>query len=167
VRRVLARRLVAGSLAVAAATLLAIGLVLHAPGGRHPAPALPRSVLSGKPVTVAELRGRAVAIAFVASWCGPCHAEAAALERFASSSSGKGRLVAVDYADYGNVRGELIGRYHWTFPVLGDQAGTTGDAYRVLHLPTTVILDAAGDIVARDSGQQTVASLRRALADAG
>jgi thiol-disulfide isomerase/thioredoxin len=162
-----ARRLVAGSAGVAAATLLAIGLALHAPTGRHPAPPLPRSVLSGKRVTVTELRGHGAAIAFVASWCGPCHAEAAALESFASSAAGRGHLVAVDYADYGDVRGELIAPYHWTFPVLSDQSGATGDAYGVLRLPTTVILNAAGEIVARDSGSQTVASLRRAVASAG
>ena len=166
-RQLSARRLLAGGLVIAAATLLAIGLALRAPGGRHPAPPLPRNVLSGKPVTVADLRGRAVAITFVASWCGPCHAEAAALESFAASPAGNGRLVAIDYADYGNVRRELIARYHWTFPVLGDQSGTTGDAYGVPHLPATVIVNATGDIVARDSGPETVASLRRAVALAG
>ena len=167
VRHSSGRRVVVGSAVVAAAALLAVGLALHAPASRHLAPPLPRGVISGRAVTVASLRGHAAAIAFVASWCNPCHAEAAALERFSSSTAGRGQLVAIDYADYGDVRGGLIAPYRWSFPVLSDRSGATGDAYGVQHLPTTVILNAAGDIVARESGPQTVASLRRALARAG
>jgi hypothetical protein len=46
---------------------------------------------------------------------------------------------------------------------LKDRDGVTGDAYGVAHLPTTVILNAKGEIVARDVGPQTVSSLSRAV----
>jgi thiol-disulfide isomerase/thioredoxin len=135
----------------------------------HPiAPPLPRAAVRGQAVTLAALRGRAVAIAFVASWCPGCRTEAPALERFAVSPAGRGRLVAIDSSDpVSRDARAFVTRYHWTFTVLNDAAGVTGDAYGVDHLPTTVILNAEGRIVARDSGPQTVASLERALRAAG
>ena len=61
----------------------------------------------------------------------------------------------------------FLERYRWTFPVLADPNGVSGDAYGVANLPTTVIVNAQGRIVARESGPQTVASLDRALSAAG
>ena len=120
------------------------------------------------PLPLAALRGRAVAIAFVASWCPGCRTEAPALERFAVSPAGRGRLLAIDSSDpVSRDARAFVSRYHWTFTVLNDASGATGDAYGVAHLPTTVILNADGRIVARDSGPQTVASLERALRAAG
>jgi thiol-disulfide isomerase/thioredoxin len=142
--------------------LTAYGLRAHA--GRHRAPPLPKTVLNGPAVTVAELRGHPAIIAFWASWCRPCHSEAPALERFADSAAGRGRIVAIDHLDplRANARA-FIASYHWTFPVLADPDGTTGGAYGVSNLPTIVVLNASGEIVASESGAQTVASLDRAL----
>jgi thiol-disulfide isomerase/thioredoxin len=102
-------------------------------------------------------------IAFFASWCGPCRLEAPALERFATSPIGRGQMIAVDYGDVPARARAFIARYHWSFPVLSDPSTAFGDAYGVAHLPTTVILDANGRIVARDYGAQTIASLDRAF----
>jgi thiol-disulfide isomerase/thioredoxin len=151
------------ALMLIALILVVVGLVLPSPTGERPAPPLPRTALNGIATTISQLHGHPAAVAFVASWCGPCHVEAPALERFATSASGRGRLVGIDDADFGNARALLIERYHWTFPVLEDQSGSTAAAYGVLHLPATVILNASGEIVARLSGAQTAASLERAL----
>jgi thiol-disulfide isomerase/thioredoxin len=124
--------------------------------------------LRGGAVTLADLRGHPFAVAFWASWCPGCHTEAPALERFATSPSGRGKVVAIDYSDplMSHVRA-FLERYRWTFPVLADPNGVSGDAYGVANLPTTVIVNAQGRIVARESGPQTVASLDRALSAAG
>ena len=50
-------------------------------------------------MTLADLRGHPFAVAFWASWCPGCHTEAPALERFATSPSGRGKVVAIDYSD--------------------------------------------------------------------
>lgn len=156
----LALRLALGSLAVA---LLAYGLLAH--GAQTViAPPLPRTALQGGPVSTADLRGHASAIVFFASWCGPCKAEAPAVARFASSHAG--RVLAIDYDDYGNVRA-FIRRYRWTFPVLSDPNGTTGDAYGIANgLPTWVFVNRAGHIVERVSGPQSLAALTSELRSA-
>jgi cytochrome c biogenesis protein CcmG, thiol:disulfide interchange protein DsbE len=156
-----ALRLALGALAAA---LLGYGLLARG-ASVTAAPPLPRSALQGGPLTIGDLRGHAEAIVFYASWCGPCKVEAPAVERFARST-GRGRVIAVDYDDYGDIRA-FLRRYHWTFPVLSDPSGTTGAAYRLsLGLPTWVFVNAHGDIVARTSGPQSVARLTQELAAA-
>jgi peroxiredoxin len=146
-----------------ATALLAYGLLARAPNHQTLAPPLPHHALRGLPVTLAALHGHPAALVFYAAWCTGCHTEARAVERFAASSAGAHRIVAVDDDDFANPAAFLT-RYGWTFPVLSDPDGVASDAYGVTHLPTTVILNADSRIVARDQGPQTVASLTHALA---
>lgn len=149
-----------------ATVLLAYGVLAHAPKSQTLAPPLPHHALRGPLVTLATLHGHSAAVVFYAAWCTDCHTEAPAVEAFAASRPGRDRIVAVDDDDFGNPAAFPI-HYRWTFPVLSDPNGVASDAYAVTHLPTTVILNADGHIVARDQGPQTVASLTRALAQAG
>jgi thiol-disulfide isomerase/thioredoxin len=157
-----ALRFALGALVVA---LVAYGLLANAPKARRPAPPLPARALSGKPTTLADLRGHPAVVVFFASWCTPCQHEAPAVARFARSAAGRGRVVAVDYNDGSNWRG-FVRRYDWTFPVLDDSSGETGAAYRIPFLPTVVFLDADGRIVSTISAAQTLGSLTRGLAAA-
>ncbi len=153
-----------GALTALALALIAYGI--FSPGAKvRVAPPLPRATVAGRAVTVADLRGHPTAVVFFASWCPDCHTEAPAIARFAVSPAGRGRLVAVDDDDYRDPR-QFVAHYHWGFPVLSDPSGNTSDAYEVAHLPTTVILNAKGEIVAHEVGPQTVASLTRALSAA-
>jgi thiol-disulfide isomerase/thioredoxin len=155
-------------LALAAIAVAAVlGLASHPETGRA-APALPRETLLGGPVTVTSLLagagGRAALVVFWASWCGPCGEEAPAIERFATSAAGRGRIVGVDWSDARAGAIGFIRRHRWTFPNLRDGEGLVGNSYRLTVLPTTFVLDGRGRISAMLRGPQSVASLRRALA---
>jgi thiol-disulfide isomerase/thioredoxin len=174
------------------AVLLAVGLAGKHGANDRPAPALPAGALAGRPVTLAallgggagasgaglggsrEARGRAGAthrhaalVIFWASWCEPCQHEAPAVERFAQSAAGRGRVVGVDYGE-----SELSGprafvhRYRWTIPVLLDPDARAGEAYGVTSLPNIFAIDARGRIVRTLRGPQTEQSLTQALAAA-
>jgi thiol-disulfide isomerase/thioredoxin len=161
------RRTVAAIGLVALAGALTAGLLIAAPAHpSRPAPALPRAVLHAPAVTLATLRGHAAMIVFWASWCGPCHTEAPAIERFALSPAGAGHVVAL--SESGNLTNarKFIAQYHWTFPVLNDPAGVTSGQFGVLGLPTTVVLNGKGQIVRALLGAQTVHSLAAAIAAA-
>jgi thiol-disulfide isomerase/thioredoxin len=132
------------------------------------APQLPSERLSGPPVTLTRLLagagGRSAVVVFWASWCGPCGHEAPALERFAQSAEGRGRIVGIDWSDGLSGARAFVRRYRWSFPTLRDGDGTVGNRYRMTVLPTTFIVDADGRIGAALRGPQTQASLAAALA---
>ncbi len=108
--------------------------------------------------------GRGALVVFWASWCPPCIQEAPAIERFANTSSGRGRIVGVDWSDARAGAMKFIHRYRWTFPNVRDAEGLVGNSYGLPSLPTTFVLDAHGRIHAMLRGPQSVASLEGALA---
>jgi cytochrome c biogenesis protein CcmG/thiol:disulfide interchange protein DsbE len=140
----------------------------HSAATGRPAPQLPRERLAGTPTTLAGLLaaggGRPVLVVFWASWCGPCAAEAPALERFSKTEAGKGRIVGVDWSDGVSGARAFIRHYGWSFPVVRDAEGLVGDAYRMTDLPTTFVIDARGRIRAALRGAQDGRSLTAALA---
>jgi cytochrome c biogenesis protein CcmG/thiol:disulfide interchange protein DsbE len=163
----------AWTLALAAlAVLLVFGLAGRGAGTSRPAPALPKQALVGRPPTLAELLGapharHAALVVFWASWCEPCQQEAPAVERFARSVAGRGRIAGVDYAESEAAAPRaFVRRYSWTFPTLRDTDGQAGEAYDLGHLPSTYAIDARGRIVDVLVGPQTAGSLTRALATA-
>ncbi len=163
-------RVLGGTLALAAAIAVAavLGLASHPLTGR-PAPALPREALVGQPITLSRVlagaHGRPALVVFWASWCDACAQEAPALERFAQSAAGRGRIVGVDWSDpqTGSARA-FVRRYRWTFPVLRDAEGLVGYAYRLINLPTTFVIDTHGRIRQVLRGTQSERSVSAALA---
>src|SRR5208282_561077 len=101
-----------------------------------------------------------------ASWCGPCAREAPALERFAQSQAGRGRIVAVDWNDELSEARAFVRHYRWTFPTLRDAEGSVGSAYGLTGLPTTFVIDTHGRIAGTLRGPQTESALAQALAGA-
>jgi cytochrome c biogenesis protein CcmG/thiol:disulfide interchange protein DsbE len=149
-------------LVLIAIAMIAVGLLLPQAHGREHAPALPRGALSGGPIGLAQLHGHPAVIAFFASWCPGCHTEAAALERFARSA-GPDRVIGVADND-GRAAAVAFARgYAWSFPLLNDPTGSVAAAWGVAELPTTVIVNAKGEIVARRVGPETVARLASEL----
>ena len=166
------RRLIGWTIAALLAGALAIyGLAPKgsSPGGRT-APALPHEQLAGSPTTLKGLisgaGGRPVAVLFWASWCGPCAAEAPEIEKFATSSAGRGRIVGVDWSDGLAGARSFVRRYGWSFANLRDGEGLVGNEYSMTGLPTTFIVDGQGKIAAVLRGPQSQASLQSALAKA-
>jgi thiol-disulfide isomerase/thioredoxin len=162
------RRRVAGvTLAAAAIAALAIFGLAGTSTARRVAPALPATYLSGPHVTLAGLLsssgGRTTLVTFWASWCTPCGEEAGALERFAHSPAGRGRIVGVDFGEGAAPARAFIRRHAWTFANLRDVHGAAGNAYRMRNLPTTFVIDATGHIAKALQGPQTVASLASAV----
>jgi cytochrome c biogenesis protein CcmG/thiol:disulfide interchange protein DsbE len=165
-RRVLAW-LTAG---VVLAVVLVVGLSGKGASSGRSAPALPKELLAGPPVTLAALRtaadGRPALVVFWASWCGPCQHEAPAVERFARSAAGRGRVVGVDWSDEAQSARRFIAKNHWSFSNLRDGEGAVGLAYGLRGLPTTFVIGADGSIEKTLIGPQTEQTLTSALAAA-
>jgi cytochrome c biogenesis protein CcmG, thiol:disulfide interchange protein DsbE len=157
---------------LAGAVLVAFVVVGLASSGKSPrrAPELPSQVLVGPRPTIASMlaaaHGAPVLVVFWASWCGPCEQEARAVARFAAGSSGRGRIVGVDWSDTASGARSFIRRFAWSFPNVRDPVGTVGDSYRLAVLPTTFVIGADRLIKHVLRGPQTEATLTSALASA-
>ena len=164
------RRTATALVVLAAVAALAIFGLAGKSAARRVAPQLPATYLSGPRVTLASLlagaRGRGTLVTFWASWCAPCGEEAGALERFATSAAGRGRIVGVNWSDGAGAARAFIHRHGWTFANLRDPYGRVGNAYRMRVLPTTFAIDPTGRISQVRQGPQTLASLTRMLASA-
>jgi len=160
------RRLLYLAVAVGAIALIALEVATADSGGAKQAPALPKQVLQGPPVTLATLQGKPALIDFWASWCEPCREEAPEIARLQHSLAGSATIVGIDYTDREESARSFLRRYGWTFPVLSDPDGIYGARYGFSGLPTAIILDSNGGISATLRGPQSLTDFRQALREA-
>lgn len=121
---------------------------------RFPAPDFTLRSLDGTSLTLSAWRGKAVLLNFWATWCVPCRTEMPAIERLYRRYRAQGLEVAAINLDALSADGvhAFLKEVSVTFPVLLDPQWSTTSAYRVLGLPTTYLIDASGDVVAREVG---------------
>ena len=142
---------------VGAGIALAAGLLVLAPRAFEGPPELHTAVpdLEGRPHTLAEWNGKVTILNFWATWCPPCLAEMPDLKTFAASGP-SALLIGVDAAATekdgvaGVVKFAADNKLSWT--QLADRDGLLQKAYDVAALPTTVVLDAKGRVIARREG---------------
>lgn len=106
------------------------------------------SDLQGRPIRLADLRGKAVWINFFASWCPPCQGETPVLRDLAERYRDRGlELVAVSVQETAveDVRA-YAERYDLGFTIGFDGFGHVFRTYRVYALPTQFFLDPEGII---------------------
>jgi cytochrome c biogenesis protein CcmG, thiol:disulfide interchange protein DsbE len=151
------------------AALLATSVLLGGCGGGGDEPrALPElafpDVRDGRPqVVLASLRGQPAVVNVLAAWCEPCKQE---LPEFVAVEGDLGDQVAfvgVDRQDSRRKARELLDESGVTFPVGYDPDDTFFPRLRALGMPTTLLVDADGNIVAQHSGQLNGAELRRLI----
>jgi thiol-disulfide isomerase/thioredoxin len=95
-----------------------------------------------------------VVVNFWATWSGPCKTQWPSLVALQSSLAGQTSIVflSVDLSEpYGVVRAFLSDNPA-NFPVLLDADGVTGNSWGVQSLPTTVVIDRQGRIMAGKTG---------------
>jgi cytochrome c biogenesis protein CcmG, thiol:disulfide interchange protein DsbE len=161
-----ARWVAVGALVVAVIVVAEVASGGGTDSNGRQAPPLPAKALRPPAVDLADLRGKPALVDFFASWCGPCAEEAPTLRKLSQNLGGEATIVAVDWDDAGGPARAFVRKHGWTFPVLADTAGTAGEKYGLVGLPTSFVLDSQGRIVATFRGPQSEARLRQALREA-
>ena len=142
--------------------------VYYHPGHRHKAPDFSGATLAGAPVHLSGYRGGVVVLNFWGSWCGACRSEAATLAVVAEQYRNAGvRFLGVDEQD--NTAGALaFQRDHGIpYPSVSDPndlvALDLGSVVPMSATPTTVVVDAAGDVAGAVFGAGSYSQLTTLL----
>lgn len=121
-----------------------------------PAPQVPFTDAAGKPHTLAEFKGKVVVLNLWATWCGPCVAEMPTLAKLSAATAGQPVAVvpvSLDSPDdRANAEAFIAKRPPLTFYAEPKYALAYAFKPSVQGLPTTVLIDPAGNVRARLSG---------------
>lgn len=118
-----------------------------------PAPDFVLPDRAGRQISLKQLRGRKVLLAFWASWCPPCRTEMESLQRLQDNPAlDNFTVLAVNAGEPREVVGDFLARQDLSLPVLFDEDGSAQQAYGVYQLPVAFLVDGAGRIVARHFG---------------
>ncbi|MBI4756739.1 MAG: TlpA family protein disulfide reductase [Betaproteobacteria bacterium] len=131
--------------------LRAQGRGMSAVAGAPPAPPLRLPDSDGKPVDLAQYRGRVVLVNFWATWCPPCRKEFPSLGRVRRLfKPAEFEVLAVNVGEDPDTVFSFAGLTE--FPVLFDHDSRAMAAWPVRGLPTTLLVDRHGRLVLRAVG---------------
>ncbi|MCL5022496.1 MAG: TlpA family protein disulfide reductase [Nitrospirae bacterium] len=110
------------------------------------APELAVSDVTGKPLSLSDLKGSVVFVNFWATWCDPCREEMPSLQKLYNRfRDQKGfRMVTILYRDDYGKAAEYLKKNGFDFPVFVDNRRTTARSYGVTGVPETYIVDKNG-----------------------
>lgn len=103
----------------------------------------------GRTVRLSEYRGRVVLLNIWATWCDPCRREMPSIERLYQELSPRGlAVVAVSVDDAGaeaDIRA-FAQEYGLTFEIWHDPTGAIQQAYQLIGVPQSFVIDRGGVI---------------------
>ncbi len=108
---------------------------------------------SGKQVSLAQFIGKKpVLLVFWATWCAICKEEVPVINRMHREppTSGSLQILALDFMESEKKVNAFIKRKQVAYPVLLDRRGKVARKYRVVGIPTYILIDRDGKVVYRD-----------------
>lgn len=129
-----------------------------------PAPAFTLKDITGKPLKLADYRGKVVLIDFWATWCVPCRVEIPHFIEMQKKYASRGfSVIGISMDDTPEPVAPFAKKYNMNYPVaVGDAA--LGEKYGgILGLPTAFVIDRDGVIRQRYDGITSVEMFEKAV----
>lgn len=132
-------------------------------GDAAPAFTLPDPT-SDQTVSLGQFRGKVVLVDFWATWCPPCMREIPELSALHAELAGRGFTVLGVNREPENLPAvrRFLAEKQVPFPVGVDNSGVA-DRYRIISLPTTVLIDRQGRVVNQFLGYTEPTRMRQAV----
>jgi thiol-disulfide isomerase/thioredoxin len=137
------------------------------PGSLVGSPAASYSVkrLDGASDALDHYRGQVIVANLWASWCAPCREETPALAQLYREEHRRGLVVlGIDQGESAEAAGAFAREQKLDYPILLDEDQLYARAFGSIGLPTTVIVDRAGRVVAGIDGPLTLEQMRAKVA---
>jgi thiol-disulfide isomerase/thioredoxin len=123
-------------------------------GSAAPGFSVARLGQAGSTVHLSDFRGRPVVMNFFASWCPPCRDELPTLSAAQRRLGGNVAFLGIDVSDSTPAALDLVRASGVTYPAGVDPDYKVADSlYHLRGLPSTVFIDAKGNIAATVLGQ--------------
>ncbi|MFF4247502.1 TlpA family protein disulfide reductase [Streptomyces sp. NPDC001822] len=146
------------------------GISTVAEADRTDAPKLDGTTLEGKPLDIADYKGKVVVLNFWGSWCGPCRAEAKHFQKVSEETGAQGvQFVGVNTRDpQKSLAVSFEEDFGVTYPSLYDPTGKLllrfpKGTLNPQAIPSTVVVDREGRIAARSLAALDAAKLREMI----
>lgn len=115
------------------------------------APEFTLTTLDGEEVSLSDYKGKKVVLNFWTSWCPPCKAEMPHMQNYYEdmASEANVEMLAVNLTNKDNGMNQVVSfvdDYGLSFPIPLDEEGQVGNAYQVITIPTTYMIDTSGII---------------------
>jgi thiol-disulfide isomerase/thioredoxin len=130
------------------------------------APAFSFQTLAGENLSLESLRGQWVVVDFWATWCKPCVETMPALDTWFKEDGVRAVGVSIDTGkDRDKKVQKFLEKNPVSYPVVIDaEKEAAWENYKVKILPTILLIDPKGQIVARQVGTVDLAALRKIVA---
>lgn len=136
------------------AFILLLTLVVAAPafagGGKDTfkvAPNVAFTTIDGKTIHLADLHGKVVLVDFWASWCVPCRKSFPEIEGLHKEFAAKGLVVLAVTVDEERKNADaFLEMFQHTMTIVTDPHGSVAEAFKVSAMPSTMIVDRAGNL---------------------
>ena len=119
---------------------------------------------NGNAVNLSDHFGKPLVVNFWATWCPPCCEELPHFDALAQEMNGEVEFMMVNLTDDEGENAEntrqFLAENGYTFPVYYDDDQSAANAYFIEGIPTTLFIDAEGNIVAQQVGAMDEATLR-------
>ena len=136
-------------------------------GGRALAFELPDVRDAAKKVSLPERPGRLTVLNFWASWCVPCRKEMPDLQAVHRAMGDRVAFLGIDHQDARQDAAAFLRQTGVTYPSGYDPEGSIAQRYGVRGLPTTIVIDAGGQVLGHYTGPVRKDQLLRELRAAG
>jgi cytochrome c biogenesis protein CcmG/thiol:disulfide interchange protein DsbE len=117
-----------------------------------PAPEFKLAGLDGKPVSVADFKGKVILVNFWATWCGPCRAEIPDLVELQNKYKDRLQIIGLVVDDDSGAIKDFVKEFGINYPVAIATTELRMQYGGIPALPTSFVLDTEGRIVQKHEG---------------